>query len=118
MCQLANYSRAEMQAMTKNQLIALALADRPPTPDPAEDTFNELSQLIRRVTKYRDSLGDVVLKKRERYIYNPDGTIDKIKLATLDPLADPPVAIGKTIIIYHYYDGRQPRQEQIDDPEI
>lgn len=118
MCQLDNLSRAEMQTMTKLQLINLAMTDRPPTPDPSEDTLDAQSRLVKRVIKYRDSLGDVVLKTRERYAYNADGTIHTIKLATLDPVADPPIVIGKTRIIYHYYDGRQPTSEQIDDPEI
>lgn len=117
MCQLDSLTREQLQGMTKLQLINAVLANRPPTPDLAEDTLDAQGRLIKRVTTFRDGLGDVVLKTRERYAYNADGTIHTIKLVTLDPTADPPVVIGKTRIIYHYYDGRQPTAEQIDDPE-
>ncbi len=99
MCQLSNLSPVELDKFTKAQLIALALADRPPTPDPSMDILDAKGQLLKREMVYRDVAGKATYTETIENVYYPTGEIDTILIYQRDSTG---TGIGKAKRVKHF----------------
>jgi hypothetical protein len=78
MCQLVSLSLTELNKFSKEQLVALVLADRPPVAEPSIDTLDAKGRLVKRQTTYRDAAGQVTHVETVESTYYPTGEIDTI----------------------------------------